>query len=238
MPCLANNTSHDWESQLSVLTSVCTFCFFCTSASKKFKNFHHGDRFSWLNYGKHFMRNGSILKQSLGVCGLRLLDLCACVWVCVCACKCMCVGEHRLDLTNLYLCICKWVGYHPLPVLAPHRRPSPEERGALKVEKLHKGRPHAAKPLIYSGHSLPLIIIAERKTEEDMTEYGVSSEKRVHTGVSSCCGLCNIIVTCIHSTETRLNMEFCTSATEQILENKNSGTFDGGTTVYDVMWPV
>lgn len=98
------------------------------------------------------------------------------------------------------------------------------------MEKLHKGRPHAAKPLIYSGHSLPLIIIAERKTEEDMTEYGVSSEKRVHTGVSSRCVLCNNIVTCIHSTETRLNTEFCSSATEQILENKNSSPFDGGTT--------
>lgn len=120
MPRLANNVSHDWEFQLSVFTSVCTFCFFCASASKKFKNFHHGDRFSWVNYGKHFSGDGSILKQSQGVYVWQLPHVCVRV----------CVGEHTLDLTDLYLCVCEWVDYSPNPT-APSL-PSPEERGAWK----------------------------------------------------------------------------------------------------------
>lgn len=147
-------------------------------------------------------------------------ELCASVHACVQ------VSTHWIY--DFVLSICKWVGYHP-PPWSYHTSPSlPWREGSLKVEKLHKGRPHAAKPLIYSGLSLPLIIIAERKTEEYMTEYGVSPEKRVHTGVSSRCVLCNNIVPCIHSPETGRNMEFWFSATAQILENRNSGTFDEG----------
>lgn len=69
-----------------------------------------------------------------------------------------------------------------------------------------------------------------------MPEYGVSSEKRVHTGVSSRCVLCNNIVTCVHSTETRFNTEFCDCATTKVLfMGELRVTLNAG---YDIMLPV
>lgn len=166
----------DWEFHLSSLTSVSLFSVstFCTSASKRFKNFHHGDRFSTVNCGKHLSRDDGILEFK-GVCVWHLLvcqlgHMPACMSMPACVCADMCV-----DLMDLYMCVCELnEGFFPLPWTV----------GSSKVENLHKGRLRTAKPLIYSGHPRPLIIIAERKTEEDMPEYGVSSEKRVHTGVS------------------------------------------------------
>lgn len=155
----------------------------------------------------------------------------------VCVCACALIGFHG------FIFVCLWVSESPAPqpppLPPPPLLPPLKREGSLKVEKLHQGRPHTAKPLIYSGHPRPLIIIAERKTEEDMPEYGVSSEKRVHTGVSSRCVLCNNMVTCIHSTETTLNTAFVFfSAVEKTLEDRNGELCVGFYTADDIMWPV
>lgn len=166
----------DWEFHLSSLTSVSlsSVSTFCTSASKRFKNFHHGDRFSSVNYGKRLSRDDSILRVQGCLCvaspGLSIRSHAS---LHVHACMCVCWYVHGF---NGFVYVCLWTewGFFPLPWTV----------GSSKVENLHKGRLHTAKPLIYSGHPRPVIIIAERKTEEDMPEYGVSSEKWVHTGVS------------------------------------------------------